>query len=80
MKIGIIGAGFTGLTAGLRLSQKGSEVTIFEIEDHPGGLASGFKSDKWKWQLEKYYHHLFTSDKAVKKIAEEISAAVGTKE
>lgn len=72
MKIGIIGAGFTGLTAGLRLSQKGNEVVMFETQDRPGGLASGFKSDKWKWQLEKYYHHLFTSDKAVRKIAEEI--------
>ena len=72
MKIGIIGAGFTGLTAGLRLSQKGNDVVIFEMQDCPGGLASGFKSDKWKWQLEKYYHHLFTSDKAIKNIAAEI--------
>lgn len=75
-KIGIIGAGFTGLTAGLRLSQKGSEVVIFEMQDRPGGLASGFKSNKWKWRLEKYYHHLFTSDRIIRNIAKEVGQEI----
>ncbi len=72
MKVGIIGAGFTGLTAGLRLAEKGHGVVIFESLDRPGGLAVGFETDKWKWRLEKHYHHLFTSDRAIRKIAGDI--------
>lgn len=43
MKIAIIGAGLTGLTAGFRLSKQGHEVAVFEKEKTSGGLASGFK-------------------------------------
>ncbi len=40
-KIAIIGAGVTGLAAGLYLTNKGFEVHIFEKEASIGGLASG---------------------------------------
>ena len=72
MKVGIIGAGFTGLAAAYRLASKGVAVTIFEKEIKPGGLAIGFKDKNWKWALEKHYHHLFTSDWAIRKLAKEI--------
>lgn len=72
MKIGIIGAGFTGLSAAYQLSKKGHEVTVFETEKNPGGLAVGFKKDQWAWSLEKYYHHFFTNDKEVFNLAQEI--------
>ncbi|HSW48240.1 MAG TPA: NAD(P)/FAD-dependent oxidoreductase [Candidatus Saccharimonadales bacterium] len=62
MKIAIIGAGFTGLTAGLKLSSAGHEVTTFEKEDKVGGLAVGFKNPGWEWSLEKHYHHWFAND------------------
>lgn len=62
MKIAVIGAGFTGLTAALRLSEKGHTVTVFEKEEKVGGLAVGFKRDKWEWALEKHYHHWFAND------------------
>jgi len=62
MKIAIIGAGFTGLTAALRLSEKGNKITVFEKEDKVGGLAVGFKHDHWEWALEKHYHHWFAND------------------
>ncbi|HVF69396.1 MAG TPA: NAD(P)/FAD-dependent oxidoreductase [Xanthomonadales bacterium] len=62
MKIAIIGAGFTGLTAALRLTNAGHDVTIFEKEDKVGGLAVGFKRDNWEWSLEKHYHHWFAND------------------
>jgi len=61
-KIAIIGAGFTGLSAGLFLSEKKFLVTIFEKENQPGGLAGGFKQNNWKSSLEFHYHHFFTND------------------
>ena len=51
MRIAIIGAGFTGLTAGFKLSQKGHQVTIFEKEKKAGGLAGGFKEKKMGLEL-----------------------------
>lgn len=79
MKIAIIGAGFTGLTAGLRLAQKGHSVHIFEKEEDVGGLAVGFKHPKWKWTLEKSYHHWFTNDANILSLAKELGQEVITK-
>ena len=62
MQVAIIGAGFTGLSAGYFLSKAGVDVTIIEASGSPGGLAGGFKGKNWNWSLEQYYHHLFTSD------------------
>lgn len=74
MKIGIVGAGYTGLTAGLRLAKSGHKVVIFDREGKAGGLAIGFKDEKWEWSLEKHYHHIFTSDYEIQKIAQEVGA------
>lgn len=76
MKIAILGAGFTGLAAALRLSQQGHQVTIFEKEASVGGLAIGFKQPEWQWSLEKAYHHWFTNDKAVLNLARELQFPV----
>lgn len=73
MKIGIIGAGFTGLSAALTLQKAGYTVHLFEKESVPGGLAMGFKKSDWKWALEKHYHHIFTSDTAIRRLAEEVT-------
>lgn len=72
MKIAIIGAGITGLTAGYRLSRKGHQVFIFEKEKVPGGLARSFKKEDWSWQPELFFHHLFTSDFQAKKLIKEL--------
>lgn len=72
MRIAIIGAGFTGLAAAHRLSQLDNRVDVFEKEAKPGGLAVGFKSPKWNWSLEKHYHHLFTSDWAIRMLSEKV--------
>ena len=37
-------------------------MTVFEREPLPGGLASGFEVEPGIW-LEKFYHHLFRSDR-----------------
>ena len=85
MKIGIIGAGFTGLSATYYLQKAGHEVTVFEKDEIPGGLAIGFKPARhgkqgfaggekdWNWSLEKHYHHWFTNDNSVLNLAKEIN-------
>lgn len=72
MRIGIIGGGFAGLTAAHELLKAGQDVTIFEAAPHVGGLASGFKAPGWDWTIERFYHHIFTTDKAIIGLAEEI--------
>src|SRR4051794_28411237 len=72
MKIGIIGAGATGMAAAWDLTRAGHEVTLFESEPRVGGLAGGFKDEKWDWWLEKFYHHWFEPDKDILRLAEEM--------
>ncbi|MDO8659080.1 MAG: FAD-dependent oxidoreductase [Candidatus Parcubacteria bacterium] len=78
MRIAIIGAGFTGLAASLRLSKAGHKITLFEKDSLPGGLAVGFKDPKWEWGLEKHYHHWFTNDKNILSMAKEMKYEVLT--
>ncbi len=70
MKIGVIGGGVAGLTAAYRLAKRGHEVEVFEASDHVGGLASGFPVAGTT--LEKYYHHLFTSDVCIRGLVDEL--------
>lgn len=72
IKVGIVGAGFTGLATGYYLSKRGFDVSIFEAGKNPGGLAIGFKRKSWKWTLEEHYHHLFLTDKSILKLAKEV--------
>lgn len=76
MRIAIVGAGFTGLTAALRLSQKGHQVTIFEKEKRAGGLAGGFKETNWQWFLDFFYRHFFSNDQAAKNLLKEIRTEI----
>jgi protoporphyrinogen oxidase len=70
-KILIIGGGFTGLTAALRLAQQGGyEITLVEKAPELGGLAAGFNIAGTS--LEKTYHYLFTTDDYVVRLAEEL--------
>ncbi len=79
MKIAIIGAGFTGLSAAYYLSKLGNTLTLFEKDENPGGLAVGFKLPKWNWSLEKHYHHWFTNDYSTLNLAKELNFEVITK-
>ncbi len=65
MKIGIIGAGIAGLTAAYDLSLAGHQVTVYEAATQAGGLASGFRDRDWDWPLERFYHHIFQTDRAI---------------
>ncbi len=50
----------------------GHDVTLYEANDHTGGLATGFTDEKWEWPLERFYHHLFTSDSDIIGLVEEL--------
>lgn len=76
MKIGIIGAGFTGLAAAYYLSKEGHTVSVFEKDEKPGGLAVGYQEKGWDWTLEHHYHHWFTNDKSVLGLAAAIDHKV----
>ncbi len=70
MEYAILGGGALGLMAAYRLAQAGQTVMVFEREPLAGGLAAGFRvGDIW---LEKFYHHLFRSDKTAISIIEEL--------
>ncbi|MDQ2933541.1 MAG: NAD(P)/FAD-dependent oxidoreductase [Chloroflexota bacterium] len=67
----VLGGGALGLTAALRLVQRGHRVTVIEREPLPGGLAAGFEIEPGVW-LEKFYHHLFRSDTTAVRLIREM--------
>ncbi len=70
-KILIVGGGFTGLTAALRLSaDKNLAVMLVESSAQLGGLAAGFPLAGTS--LEKTYHHLFLTDTAILDLVKEL--------
>lgn len=72
MKIGIVGAGYAGLSAALDLANAGHQVTVYEANAYVGGLAAGFKEPHWDWSVEHFYHHWFQSDAHMLGIIEEL--------
>jgi len=60
MQVAIIGGGMTGLSAAYELAKRGIQSTVYERDEVLGGLAGSFKVNGV--YLEKFYHHLFTSD------------------
>ncbi len=72
MDVGIIGAGVAGLSAAYDLVRAGHTVTVYEARPYVGGLASGFRDEHWDWPLERFYHHIFASDRAILRLADEL--------
>ena len=70
MNIGIIGAGATGLAAAYDLSAKGHKVVVYESAPFIGGQASTIPVGGSP--LERGYHHLFTNDKAILDLMDEL--------
>jgi protoporphyrinogen oxidase len=68
--IAVIGGGITGLTAAFRLAQRGHRVTLWERSAQLGGQANAFPVAGGA--LERFYHHLFQSDREIAALAEEI--------
>ncbi len=67
--IGVVGGGFAGLTAALRLAQAGHRVILWE-KGRLGGQAATFEVAGTR--LEVFYHHLFQSDTSIAALAKEI--------
>ncbi|NLE77186.1 MAG: FAD-dependent oxidoreductase, partial [Chloroflexi bacterium] len=63
MRVAIVGGGITGMTAAYELAAHGVACTVFERDSALGGLAGSFQVNGA--YLEKFYHHLFTSDTAM---------------
>jgi len=83
-RIAIVGGGFTGLACGINLVDQGFQVTIFEADEKCGGLAGGFypsagSGQAWRWSLESFYHHVFTNDKDIIRLAEKVNCPIQIK-
>ncbi len=72
VRVAILGAGIAGLAAAHELARGGHDVTIYEAAAQVGGLASGFRDEQWDWPLERFYHHLFSTDEAIRRLVGEI--------
>lgn len=59
-RIGVVGGGLCGLVAADRLLAAGHDVVVFEKWPEAGGLVGCVAVGGTK--LERFYHHLFTSD------------------
>ena len=59
----ILGAGVTGLSAGIRYLDNGCDVTILEKADHAGGLARTVV--RGDYRLDIGPHHLFSQNEAI---------------
>ena len=70
MRVGIIGAGATGLPAAYDILKAGHEAVVYESAPFIGGHASTF--DVGGQRLERGYHHWFTSDTDIVELLEEI--------
>lgn len=60
MKIAVVGAGATGLTAAWKLSEIGHKVTVYEKSNRLGGLSAAVTVGND--MLDVFYHHIFTND------------------
>ncbi len=70
MKLGIVGAGATGLTAALDGVKADHDVTVLEASDQLGGLASSITVGGTP--LERFYHHSFRTDRAMIDLVHEL--------
>jgi protoporphyrinogen oxidase len=65
VRVAVVGAGVTGLTIARRLADLGHGVNVFD-GGTAGGLASGFEFPGVPGTyLEKYYHHIFRTDRHI---------------
>jgi protoporphyrinogen oxidase len=71
VRVAVIGAGVAGLVAAHRLSAAGHECDVYERWPGLGGQAATLDVGQGHL-LERYYHHLFTSDRHVAELYEEL--------
>ena len=71
MRIAVIGAGVAGLTAAHRLTRDGHSCDVYERWPGLGGQAATLDVGGGV-RLERYYHHLFTSDRHIADLHDEL--------
>ena len=71
MRIAVLGAGVCGLVAAHRLGREGHTVDVYERWPGLGGQAATFDLGDGT-RLERYYHHLFTSDRHIAALYDEL--------
>jgi len=71
VRVAVLGAGIAGLVAALRVAQAGHEVDVYERWPGLGGQAATIDVGGGHL-LERYYHHLFTSDVHIQRLFEEL--------
>jgi protoporphyrinogen oxidase len=64
VRVAVLGAGVCGLVAAHRLAHAGHAVDVYERWPGLGGQAATFDVGDGH-RLERYYHHLFTSDRHI---------------
>src|SRR5205807_3306684 len=76
MRVAVIGAGVTGLVAAYRLSQRGCRCDVYERWPGLGGQAATLDVGDGVL-LERYYHHLFMTDRHIVALYEELGMPDG---
>ena len=71
MRVAVLGAGVAGLVAAHRLTQAGHACDVYERWPGLGGQAATLDVGGGHL-LERYYHHLFTSDVHIQRLYEEL--------
>ena len=71
MRIAVLGAGVCGLAAAHRLARAGHAVDVYERWPGLGGQAATLDVGDGH-RLERYYHHLFTSDRHIAALYDEL--------
>ena len=74
MRIAVIGAGVAGLVAAHRLAAAGHAVDVYERWPGLGGQAATLDVGGGH-RLERYYHHLFTTDRHIAALYDELGPA-----
>ncbi|HEY8467022.1 MAG TPA: NAD(P)/FAD-dependent oxidoreductase [Solirubrobacterales bacterium] len=77
MRVAVLGAGQAGLVAAYRLTKLGHEADVYERWPGLGGQAATIDIGDG-YLVERYYHHLFTSDKDMADLCAEIGVELET--
>jgi protoporphyrinogen oxidase len=75
VRIAVIGAGVTGLVAAHRLTAAGHDVDVYERWQGLGGMAATLDVGGGHL-LERYYHHLFTTDRHIAALYDELGLEI----
>jgi protoporphyrinogen oxidase len=71
MRIAVLGAGVAGLVAAMRLTEAGHTVDVYERWPGLGGQAATLDVGQGH-RLERYYHHLFSTDRHIAALYDEL--------